>query len=46
MKHSIFSFQYSLPLDMPEKKFDLKDWLVEFVGRIIEVVEALPKTRA
>jgi hypothetical protein len=31
---------------MPEKKFDLKDWLVEFVGRIIEVVEALPKTRA
>jgi len=31
---------------MPEKKFDLEDRLVEFVGRIIEVVEALPKTRA
>lgn len=31
---------------MSEKKFDLEDRLVEFVGRIIEVVEALPKTRA
>lgn len=31
---------------MPEKKFDLEDRLVEFVGRIIDVVEALPKTRA
>jgi len=30
---------------MPEKKFDLEDRLVEFVGRIIEVVEALPKSR-
>jgi four helix bundle protein len=31
---------------MSQKKFDLEDRLVEFVGRIIEVVEALPKTRA
>ena len=31
---------------MAERKFDLEDRLVEFVGRIVEVVEALPKTRA
>ena len=31
---------------MPDRKFDLEDRLVEFAGRIIEVVEALPKTRA
>jgi len=31
---------------MAEKKFDLEDRFVEFAGRIIEVVEALPKTRA
>ena len=31
---------------MAEKKFDLEERFVEFAGRIIEVVEALPKTRA
>jgi len=45
VKHSIFNNQFSLPFVMPEKKFDLEDRLVEFVGRIIEVVEALPKSR-
>ena len=31
---------------MAEKKFDLENRFVEFVARVIEVVEALPKTRA
>jgi four helix bundle protein len=31
---------------MSEKKFDLEDRLVEFSGRVIDVVESLPKTRA
>lgn len=31
---------------MSEKIFDLEDRLVEFAARVIEVVEALPKTRA
>ena len=31
---------------MPEKIFDLEDRLVEFSCRIIEVLEALPHTRA
>ena len=31
---------------MPEKIFDLEDRLVEFSCRIIEVVEAIPNTRA
>ena len=31
---------------MAERKFDLEDRFVEFAGRVIEVVEALPKTRA
>lgn len=31
---------------MPEKIFDLEERLVEFSCRIIEVVEALPNTRA
>jgi len=45
VKHSMFNNQFSLSFVMPEKKFDLEDRLVEFVGRIIEVVEALPKSR-
>lgn len=31
---------------MREKIFDLEDRLVDFVARIVDVVEALPKTRA
>ena len=31
---------------MAERKFDLEDRLVEFASRIVDVVEALPKTRA
>ena len=31
---------------MPEKIFDLEDRLVDFSCRVIEVVEALPSTRA
>ena len=31
---------------MAEKKYDLEDRFVEFVSRVVEVVEALPKTRA
>ncbi|MDQ6761129.1 MAG: four helix bundle protein [Bacteroidota bacterium] len=31
---------------MEEKKFDLEDRLVDFSCRVIEVVEALPSTRA
>ena len=31
---------------MPEKIFDLEDRLVEFSCRVIDVVEALPNTRA
>ena len=31
---------------MPETKFDLEERLVDFSCRIIEVVEALPSTRA
>ncbi len=31
---------------MPERIYDLEDRLVEFASRIIDVVEALPNTRA
>ena|SRR6516162_6213519 len=31
---------------MVAKKYDLEDRFVEFVSRMVEVVEALPKTRA
>src|SRR3954469_8227675 len=31
---------------MADKVFDLVDRLVEFTGRVVDVVEALPKTRA
>ncbi len=31
---------------MAEKKYDLENRFVEFVSRVVEVVEALPKTRA
>ena len=31
---------------MTQKKFDLEDRFVEFAGRIVDVVETLPKTRA
>ena len=31
---------------MAEKKFDVEDRFVEFASRIVDVVEALPKTRA
>lgn len=30
---------------MAKKKYDLEDRLVDFVARVIDVVEALPKTR-
>jgi hypothetical protein len=31
---------------MATRKFDLEDRLVEFASRIVDVVEALPKTRS
>jgi hypothetical protein len=40
----MFNNQFSLSL-LCRKEIDLEDRLVEFVGRIIEVVEALPKSR-
>jgi four helix bundle protein len=37
---------FTKTLNMKEKKFDLEDRLVDFTCRMIDVVEALPNTRA
>ena len=41
---SMFNFQYS-SMEM-KNKYDLEDRLVEYSCRMIDVVEALPNTRA
>ncbi len=41
----MFNFQYSTK-DMKQKEYDLEDRLVNYSCRMIDVVDALPGTRA
>src|SRR6266542_1278672 len=40
------TYSFTKPFFMEQRKFDLEDRLVDYTCRMIDVVEALPNTRA
>lgn len=45
-QHSIINNQFSSITCVMDRKYDIEDRLVDFSARVIDIVEALPKTRA
>lgn len=46
VQHSINNIQFCKGINMEKRKFDLEDRFVDYTCRMIDIVEALPNTRA